>query len=98
MRDAVLGENWKDLRFQTVQKFLEAACTSERDHLIKLFVPFAMTVRDAKYGHGTLRNALIQKNWGDAAWLYNGPDYRKYDYDNQLKAAYEKIKTGVLGV
>jgi LysM repeat protein len=94
----VLGENWKDLRFQTVQKFLEAACTSERDHLIKLFVPFAMTVRDAKYGHGTLRNALIQKNWGDAAWLYNGPDYRKYDYDNQLKAAYEKIKTGVLGV
>lgn len=94
----VLGENWKALKFQTVQAFLEAACTSEREHLHKLFVQFAMTVRDTKYGHGTLRNALIQKNWGDAAWLYNGPDYRKYDYDDRLKAAYEKIKTGFLRV
>jgi hypothetical protein len=94
----VLGENYRGLGFPTVQKFLEATCKSEQEHLLKFFLPFAMTVRDAKYGHGTLRNALIQKNWANAAWLYNGPDYRKYDYDNQLKEAYEKIKTGGLRV
>jgi hypothetical protein len=94
----VLGENYRGLGFLTVQRSLEAACKSEREHLLKLFLPFAMTVRDGKYGHGTLRNALIQKNWTDAAWLYNGPDYRKYDYDNQLKHAYEKIKAGTLHV
>ena len=94
----MLGENYRGLGFLTVEKFLEAACKSEREHLLKLFLPFATTVRDVKYGHGTLRNALIQKNWADAAWLYNGPGYRKYDYDNQLKAAYEKIKAGALRV
>lgn len=94
----VLGENYRSLGFLTVQRFLEAACKSEREHLLKLFLPFAMTVRDGKHGHGTLRNALVQKNWANAAWLYNGPDYRKYDYDNQLKHAYEKIKAGTLHV
>jgi hypothetical protein len=94
----VLGENYQDLRFPTVQRFLEAACTSERDHLLKLFVPFALSKRDAKYGHGTLRNALIQKNWASAAWLYNGPNYSENDYDNQLRIAYEKIKAGSLHV
>lgn len=94
----VLGENYRDLRFPTVQKFLEAACTSERDHLLKIFVPFALSTRDAKYGHGTLKNALIQKNWANAAWLYNGPSYSENDYDNQLRKAYEKIKAGSLHV
>jgi hypothetical protein len=57
-----------------------------------------MTTHDARFGHGTLRNALIEKNWVNAAWLYNGKDYKKYDYDNQLREAYEKIKTGTLRV
>jgi LysM repeat protein len=94
----VLGENYRGLGFPTVQNFLEAACKSEREHLLKLFLPFAMTVRDATHGHGTLRNALIQKSWADAAWLYNGPGYRKFNYDDQLKTAYEKIKVGTLHV
>ena len=92
----VLGENWEALRFHSVKEFLQAACTSERDHLLELFVPFALTRRNK--AHGTLRNALIEKNWENAAWLYNGQDYKKYDYDKQLKQAYEKIKAGTLGV
>ena len=92
----VLGENWKALQFQTTQQFLQAACTSEREHLLKLFVPFAMNKHDTT--HGTLRNALIQKNWINAAYLYNGPGYKKYDYDNKLRMAYEKIKAGTLHV
>ncbi|WP_429473387.1 N-acetylmuramidase domain-containing protein [Paraburkholderia sp. WSM4175] len=94
----VLEENWKDLRFQTIQQFLEAACTSERRHLLDLFIPFALSKSDPKHGNGTLRNALIEKNWVNAAWLYNGPGYSENNYDDQLKKAYEKIKTGALRV
>jgi len=89
----VLGENYKDLLFKTPQAFLEAACTSERLHLSELFVPFALT-KHLK-NQGTLKNALIQKDWVNAAYLYNGPGYRRYDYDNKLKEAYEKIKAGI---
>ncbi|MGF6611066.1 hypothetical protein OKW45_005988 [Paraburkholderia sp. WSM4175] len=94
----MLEENWKDLRFQTIQQFLEAACTSERRHLLDLFIPFALSKSDPKHGNGTLRNALIEKNWVNAAWLYNGPGYSENNYDDQLKKAYEKIKTGALRV
>ena len=92
----VLGENYADLGFPTPQEFLEAACVSERLHLKRLFVPFAMTKHLKE--QGTLRNALIQKNWINAAILYNGPGYEQYHYDKQLKEAYEKIKAGNLAV
>jgi LysM repeat protein len=94
----VLGENYSDMHIDSPEKFMELACTSEEEHLLKLFVPFVMSRHDPKYGHGTLRNALIQKNWANAAWLYNGPDYKKNDYANKLKDAYEAIKAGNLHV
>lgn len=88
----VLGENYKDLKFASPQDFLEAACTSERGHLLDLFVPFVLTKHAKK--QGTLQNALIEKNWTNAAYLYNGSHYAKYNYDKQIKEAYEKIKAG----
>lgn len=94
----VLGENYKDLRFPTAQAFLEAACTSEREHLLRIFVRFVLAKQDRKYGHGTLKEALVKKNWSNAAWLYNGPSYRENNYDNKLRLAYEKIKNGDLRV
>lgn len=94
----VLGENYKDLKFATAQTFLEAACTSEREHLLKIFVRFVLAKRDPKHEHGTLKEALIKKNWSNAAWLYNGPSYRENDYDKKLGVAYEKIKNGGLHV
>jgi LysM repeat protein len=94
----VLGENYSDMQIDSPEKFMQMACTSDREHLLGLFVPFAMARHDPKYGHGTLRNALIQKNWANAAWLYNGPDYQKNDYANKLKDAYEAIKAGHLHV
>jgi hypothetical protein len=94
----VLGENYSDMQIDSSGKFMQMACTSEREHLLGLFVPYAMARHDPKYGHGTLRNALIQKNWANAAWLYNGPDYQKNDYANKLKDAYEAIKAGNLRV
>ncbi|MEW9584924.1 N-acetylmuramidase domain-containing protein [Paraburkholderia sp. DGU8] len=94
----VLGENYSDMEIKTPQEFMQLACMSERQHLLNLFVPFSIARHDPKYGHGTLRNALIQKNWANAAWLYNGPDYKKNDYDNKLKDAYESIKAGALHI
>ncbi|MDH6150596.1 hypothetical protein OKW46_004521 [Paraburkholderia sp. WSM4179] len=87
----VLGENYID-RFHSPEDFLRAACTSERQHLLDLFVPFVRTKQSKKLG--TLRDALIQKNWVNAAYLYNGSGYKQYNYDNKLKEAYEKIKAG----
>ncbi|MGF6674204.1 N-acetylmuramidase domain-containing protein [Paraburkholderia tuberum] len=94
----VLGVNYRDMNINSPEKFMQMACTSEKQHLRGLFVPFAMARRDGKYGHGTLRNALIEKNWANAAWLYNGPDYKKNDYANKLKDAYDGIKAGTLHV
>lgn len=89
----VLGENYKALNFHTPQQLMEAACQSERMHLLRLFVPFSLTKNLKQYG--SLRDALVQKNWVNAAILYNGTDYQTYRYDEQLKEAYEKIKAGV---
>ncbi|MDR6377614.1 N-acetylmuramidase domain-containing protein [Paraburkholderia caledonica] len=87
----ILGENYAN-KFHFPEDFLQAACTSERRHLLDLFVPFVRTKRSTKLG--TLQDALIQKNWASAAYLYNGSGYKKYNYDNKLKEAYEKIKAG----
>lgn len=97
-RFQVLGENYKELGFSTVHAFLRAACTSEREHLLRFFVRFVLEKRDPKYGHGTLKEALKEKNWSNAAWLYNGPGYRENKYDDKLRSAYEKIKSGSLHI
>jgi LysM repeat protein len=88
----ILGENYIN-QFRSPEDFLRAACTSERRHLLDLFVPFVRAKKSSKLG--TLQDALIQKNWVNAAYLYNGSGYKKYNYDNKLKEAYEKIKSGV---
>jgi hypothetical protein len=91
----VLGENYKN-HFQSPEDFLKAACTSERQHLLDLFIPFVRTKRSRHLG--TLREALIQKNWENAAYLYNGSGYKQYSYDSKLKEAYKKLKAGALTV
>jgi hypothetical protein len=73
---------------------MSAACTSERRQLLDLFVPFVRTKQSKKLG--TLQAALIQKNWANAAYLYNGSGYKTYNYDNKFKVAYENIKAGTL--
>jgi len=92
----VLGENYRALKFDCPQEFLEVACESERLHLAKLFVPFVMT-KHLK-SRGTLRDALIKKDWANAAYLYNGPGYKEHGYDRKIKQAYEKIKNGSLSI
>jgi len=40
----------------------------------------------------TMLGALQRKDWATFAKLYNGKDYKKFDYDNRLASAYEKAK------
>jgi hypothetical protein len=43
--------------------------------------------------HGSLKDAMVAKDWARMAMLYNGKNYKKYNYDTQLKNAYEKFAT-----
>ena len=90
----VLGENYKRVGFDFPKGFWSAACVSERMHLLKFFLPFALTASAS--GHGTLRDALAQKNWANAAYIYNGPGYKANNYDVKLKQAYDAINAGTL--
>jgi hypothetical protein len=37
----VLGENYSDMQIDSPEKFMQMACTSDREHVLGLFVPFA---------------------------------------------------------
>jgi hypothetical protein len=39
--------------------------------------------------------AVRDKNWEQIAYNYNGPTYKKYQYDTKLRSAYEKYKRQV---
>lgn len=36
--------------------------------------------------------ALKDKDWSTFAYYYNGKEYKKFNYDNRLKEAYDKLK------
>jgi hypothetical protein len=38
-----------------------------------------------------LRPALKEKKWASIAAGYNGPGYRRNNYDSQLESIYEKL-------
>ena len=54
---------------------------SEREHLMA-FVNYVIQM--------SLVDELINKKWADFARKYNGPEYKKNNYDIKLAAAYKK--------
>lgn len=85
----IMGANWELCSAPNLLAFLKSAFTSERAHLLDMFVPF---VQHDDNGH--LRQALIDKDWVKAARIYNGPkeDEATPPYHTKLKQAYERIK------
>lgn len=77
----ILGENHALAGYSTVDSFVKAMCCSEREHL-SAFVNF---VKSSK----ALTKAAITKDWATFALFYNGRDYKKYNYHNEMKEAYE---------
>lgn len=78
----VLGENWKELGYTSLQSFINAMYKDEVSQLDAM-------CRFIK------RNGLIKyiqsKDWAKFARAYNGPKYADNKYDTKLAAAYKKF-------
>lgn len=79
-RFQVLGNNWQDLGYGSVQEFVDSMGTDAGQ--LDSFIRFV-----EKNG---LAGALQSKNWAAFAKRYNGPNYRINKYDDKMAAAYKK--------
>lgn len=78
-RFQVLGENWKDCGYPTLQAFINDAFTEKGQ--LNILIGYLL-------GKPAIIKAMLAKNWKEVARLYNGPDYATYKYDVQLSDAY----------
>lgn len=78
-----MGENYMSAGFATVDAFVSAQMESESRQL-DTFVTVVLANR-------TWLKAFQDKDWTKFASGYNGPDYKKNDYDAKMKAAYERL-------
>ena len=79
----ILGNNYREAGFVSVEDFFWAMNQDEWHHL-KAFVSFIISKG--------LVEALQQNKWAEFARAYNGPGFRKNDYDWKLEQAYLKHK------
>lgn len=77
-----MGFNWKVCGYKSLQEFINAAHRSEKDHL-DMFVGFIKS-------NNKLLTAVRNKDWSAAARIYNGPGYKKNNYDVKLAQAYSE--------
>lgn len=77
----VLGDNHAVVGYATVQDFVRAMCEDEENHL-KASVDFILANR--------LDDELREHKWAAFARGYNGPGYRKNEYDIKLAQAYAR--------
>jgi hypothetical protein len=77
----ILGENYAQAGFKTVQDFVNAMYESEEAQL-GAFVEFIRS--DAR-----LLTALRRKDWNSFARYYNGPAYATHGYHTRLADAYK---------
>lgn len=78
----IMGFHWQRLGFDSVQAFVDSMRQGE-DHQLYTFVRFIQTDAD-------LLTALQARDWTAFARRYNGPGYRKNQYDTRLAEAYAK--------
>lgn len=82
----VMGFNWQIAGYETLQKFINAMYRSEGEHL-NAFIGFVR--------YNKLDVHLRDKNWVAFARGYNGPAYKKNQYDVKLANAYDKYSRSV---
>lgn len=80
-RFQIMGENWDDLGYKSLQEFINAMYASETEHLMA-FVKFVKV--------NGLVDELQRKDWKGFAERYNGPAYARNSYDKKMAAAYKK--------
>lgn len=77
----VLGSNWPDLGYSSVQDLVNDAFSDEGQ--LDMFVRFIKSKK-------SVWDALKKHDWAGVAKGYNGPSYAKYDYDTKLATEYRK--------
>lgn len=78
----ILGENYEQAGFRTLQAFINAMQAGEPDQL-EAFVAFVKADKG-------MHQALKWKEWTGFARRYNGPKFHLNKYDTKLAQAYEK--------
>lgn len=80
-RFQIMGFNYKDCGFRTLQEFINAMYSGEREQLLA----FVQLIKTWK-----LQVALQKKQWAKFAEKYNGPGYKANKYDIKLEQAYKR--------
>ncbi|MDB5205145.1 MAG: putative phage-related protein [Flavisolibacter sp.] len=81
----IMGFNWKACGAASLQQFVDDM-NSEDGHLLR-FTHYILSSH--------LDDELRTHDWAGFALAYNGPLYRRNNYDTKLKAAYTKFKSQV---
>lgn len=84
-RFQIMGRNFKDAGFASVEEMVISLTRSERAQLMA----FVEILRNDR----RKITALKAKDWSRFARLYNGPAYKKNNYDEKLRKAYQKLTT-----
>lgn len=79
----ILGMNFRACGFSTVEDFVKSIESSYSNHL-DAFVNFIIANK-------VMHNALKSLNWALFAKLYNGPAYKRNNYDVKMRAAHKKF-------
>lgn len=79
----ILGENYMSAGFATVDVFVSAQMESESRQL-DAFVAVVLA-------NSSWLKAFQAKDWTKFASGYNGPDFKKNNYDAKMKAAYDRL-------
>lgn len=79
----VMGFNYRAAGYSDVEDFVAAMHVSEGKQM-EAMMNFIKA-------NPAMHQALRDRNWQRFAYYYNGPAYRRNDYDNKLAAAYQKF-------
>lgn len=80
----IMGFNWKQVGYKSLQEFINDMFTSEGGQL-RAFEGFILS-------NPRILQALKKKNWATFAYYYNGPGYKKNNYNLKIAMAYARIK------
>ncbi len=82
----IMGENWKNLGYPSIDDFVARMYAHEREHLFA----FCRFVEWKPVKGKKLADWLRAKSWANFAFGYNGSAYKDNAYDEKLAAAYLK--------
>jgi N-acetylmuramidase/Putative peptidoglycan binding domain len=85
----IMGNNFGKAGFATVEAFVDAMFSSERAQL----EAFGAFIDATSFQGRSLREWLAARDWANFARGYNGPQYKKNNYDAKLEAAYDRATT-----